>query len=175
MKSFKLIAAAIAAFILAAALVGAPPVGRALADFDWSPLIVQFEARVPNIGGSGYPPKAIPVQSGSVDEAATAAVATLPGAAGLTTYITHFRCTGTGATAAVGADITVAGPTNSLIYIMGVVAGATLADVPVDIVYSPPQPAAAVNTAVTVTMASLGTGNLHAACAAEGFQTAAAP
>lgn len=171
-RSFKLTAAIAGAAILAAALIGPRQV---LADFDWSPLIIQFEARMPNIGGSGYPPNAIPVQSGSADVAAASAVATLPAATGKTTWITHFRCTGTGATAGVGADITVAGPTNSLIYIMAVIAGATLGNTPVDVTYSPPQPAAAVNTAITVTMASLGTGALHAACAAEGFQTATAP
>jgi hypothetical protein len=170
--SQRLCLSAIALGLLAAALLGPRPVR---ADFDWSPLIVQWENRTPNISGAGYPPGAIPIQGGSADVAASSAVATLAAATGKTTWITHFRCTGTGSTTAVGADITVAGPTNSEIYIMGFASGATVANVPVDVTYSPPQPAAAANTAITVTMATGGTGNLHAACAAEGFQTALAP
>jgi hypothetical protein len=168
------IVALLAGVALLAAAIAAPAY-RAAADFDWSPFGIQWEARTPNIGGNGYPPGAVPIQGSSADVAAASAVATLAAATGKTTWITHFRCTGTGSTTAVGADITVAGLTNSEIYIMGFASGATVANVPVDVTFSPPQPASAVNTAITVTMATGGTGNLHAACAGEGFQTALAP
>jgi hypothetical protein len=175
-KIVRKIVGTIALTVLLASVAGlVGPVRHAFADFDWSPLIVQWEARTPKIGTPGYPPGATPVQASSTDEADASAVATLPAAAGLTTWITHFRCTGTGATAAAAADITVGGPTNSEIYVFLFASGATAADTPVDVTYSPPIPASAPDTAITVTLGAGGSGAAHAACAAEGFQTASSP
>jgi hypothetical protein len=168
---FKVTGSVLVAALLAAVLIG-PQKVRAQADL-LSAILLQYENRTPNI--PGYPPGATPLQGGSADVAAASAVATLTATTGKTAYITHFRCTGTGSTTAVGADITVAGPTTSEIYVMGFASGATVANVPVDVTFNPPLPAAAAATNITVTMATGGTGNLHAACAAEGFQTATAP
>jgi hypothetical protein len=168
----KLIPGFLALFTVLFCALVALPSAQAQQDMQ-SAILLQLEQRLANI--PSYPPGAVPIQGSSADVQAASAVATLAAATGKTTWITHFRCTGTGATTAVGADITVAGPTTSLIYIMGAASGATAVNVPVDVVYSPPQPASAANTAITVTMASLGTGALHAACAAEGYQTATAP
>jgi len=193
LKSRLARAAALIAAIVAGGYFAAPQAARAQADV-LSAILLQFETLITNLGASlgsnlgtlatnsgrapnlpGYPPGATALQGSSADVAAASAVATLTSAASKTAYICHFRCTGTGATTAVGADITVAGPTTSEIYIMGVVSGATAINAPVDVTYAPCLPASAVNTNITVTMASLGTGALHAACAAEGYLTATAP
>lgn len=110
------------------------------------------------------------IQGASANVANASAVATLAATAGKTTYISKFRCSGGGATAAAIATITVAGLATSEIYQMGFVAGVGAINLPVDMVYNPPQPASAVNTAITVTMAAGGAGNTNASCVAQGFQ-----
>jgi hypothetical protein len=118
-----------------------------------------------------YGPASLHVAGSSANVANAAAVATLPASTtGRTTYISHLRCSGGGATAAAMATITVAGPATSVILQMGFVAGVLLANVPVDYVFDPPLPASAPNTAITVTMAAGGAGNTNASCSAEGFQ-----
>jgi hypothetical protein len=170
MRVLKSIFAALTAAVVALSVVAAlAPIAKSQG-LDFSAFLILLENRLPTIPTNAYPPNATPVQGGSADVANASAVATLAGASGKTTYITHFRCTGTGATAAAAAAITVAGPTTSEIYIMGFVAGAAAINTPVDVVYSPPLPAAAANTAITVTMGAGGSGAAHAACAAEGFQ-----
>ena len=131
---------------------------------DPSPFLLMWEQNY----GPGVTSQKITGASANV--AAASAIATLAGAVGKTTYISHFRCEGGGATAAQISTITVSGIATSHIHQMGVVAGATAVNVPVDHVFDPPQPATATNTAIVVTMVSLGTGNTNASCIAEGFQ-----
>lgn len=120
---------------------------------------------------SSYPTGATPVTATSSDVAAASAVATLPGVAAKTTYLTGFTCTSSGATAAATVDLAVTGTiSGSLTYIYTTVAGATLTNPTYRIDFSLPIPASAVNTAIVVTLPSLGTGNLHAACNATGYQ-----
>lgn len=112
-----------------------------------------------------------PVSASSGNVANAAAVATLAGVAGKTTYITGFRCGGSGSTAATVVNITVAGLIGGTqTYTMVSVAGATLANTPVIREFTQSIPASAVNTAIVVTMPALGAGNTNASCNAEGYQ-----
>lgn len=118
-----------------------------------------------------YPVDAVPVSSSSGNVAAASAAATLAGAAAKTTYIAGFRCGGGGATAASLVNITITGLLGgTATYTMGAVAGATLISQPVLAEFWPPIPASAVNTAIVVTMPSLGAGNTNASCNAWGYQ-----
>ncbi|MBV9520231.1 MAG: hypothetical protein JO068_19165 [Hyphomicrobiales bacterium] len=112
-----------------------------------------------------------PVTAASGNVAAAAAIATLPAAQGLTTFISGFEITASGATSASCVNATVAGlVSGSLTYTFCVPAGVT-AEAPALIVnFNPPVPAASVNTAITVTLPSLGAGNTNATVATHGFQ-----
>lgn len=102
--------------------------------------------------------------------AASTLTATLAGTSGKTTYITGFDVTGSGATLGSMVVVTVTGLTNTLSYIYAVIAGALLGDAPLSIRFNPPIAASASNTAIVVTVPSLGTGNTNAAVVATGFQ-----
>lgn len=114
-------------------------------------------------GGTG-----IAASSGNV--AASAAVATLPaGGAAVTTYITGFEVTAGGATAAANVTVAITGTTNTLSFTFTAPAGATLAAAPLIVAFPEPIPASAANTAIVVTVPSLGAGNTHATVTAHGF------
>lgn len=118
-----------------------------------------------------FPAGMTPLSASSGNVAAASAVATLAGAANVTTYITGFRCGGAGATAASVVNLTVAGLLGGTqTYTVAVPAGATLAGPTTERRYQPAVPASAVNTAIVVTMPSLGAGNTNASCNAEGYQ-----
>lgn len=105
--------------------------------------------------------------------AAAAAVATLAAAAAKTTYISGFQCMGLGAVAAATVEVTITGLLGgTLTYLVSVPAGATVAvsPFPLDVTFNPPLPASAVNTAIVVTMPSLGVGNTKAVTNAQGYQ-----
>jgi hypothetical protein len=123
------------------------------------------------MGLSSYPAGAVPITASSGNVANATAAATLPGVAGKTTYISGFHCDVGGATGAALAALTVTGLiTGTQTYTAGAVAGATLISPPVERVYNPPVPASAMSTAIVVSMAALGTGNVRADCNAEGYQ-----
>ncbi len=120
--------------------------------------------------GTLLPAGATAVANSSADVAAASAVATLPAVAGKTNYLTGFRVAGTGATSAVGVVVAITGlAAGTLNYILPVVAGATLGNTPLDVVFPHPLPASAPNTAIVVTCPSLGTGALHNSAVAHGF------
>jgi hypothetical protein len=111
------------------------------------------------------------VDNSSGNVANAAAVATLPGVAGQTTFITGFEVTATGSTAVLIVLVTVAGilggtKTYEFVFPAGVT---TLAN-PLVVEFSRPIPASAVNTAITVTLPAGGAGNTNAAATAHGFQ-----
>lgn len=139
-------------------------------DGDYSRLAVDSLGRLrvatPPIRAGGT---AITGASGNV--ANGAAVATLAGAASVTTYITGFEVTAAGATAAAVVNVTVANTiTGSLVYVYAVPADPTGAAAPLVVEFPEPIPANAANTAITVTLPALGAGNTHAAVVAHGFQ-----
>lgn len=98
------------------------------------------------------------------------AVATLPGVAGKTTYITGFEVTASGATAALVVSVTVTGPANTMTYAFAYPAGATVAATPLVVELPEPIPANAANTAVVVTLPASGAGGTNAAVNAHGYQ-----
>lgn len=114
---------------------------------------------------------ATPITANSGNVAAATATATLAAAAGKTTYICGFTITSTGSTAAAVVNPTVTGTvTGTLTFTYASVAGATLANQPLVVPYNPCVPASAVNTAIVVSMPSLGAGNTNATVNAWGFQ-----
>lgn len=116
-------------------------------------------------------PHQYPVAGASGNVAAAAAVATLPGAAGLTTFIAGFEITAGGATAASCVSATVAGVVpGTLTYSYCAPAGVAVSGLPLLVQFNPPLPATSVNTAIVVTLPSLGSGNTSAAVVAHGYQ-----
>lgn len=124
-------------------------------------------------------PLAVAQSQTDVDNSATGAAAaiaaTLPAAAGATTFITGFEVTGTGATAGSIITITVTGilgGTKSYVYVVPAGVGAAAPTLTVE--FSRPIPASALNTAIAVNVPSFGAGNTNAAVTAHGFQQVAA-
>jgi hypothetical protein len=116
-------------------------------------------------------PHTFPVTAASGNLAAAQAVATLPGAPGLTTFISGFEITASGATAASCVNATLTGVVSgSLTYTFCAPAGVTAEAPPLIVNFNPPIPAASVNTAIVVTLPSLGAGNANAAVVTHGFQ-----
>lgn len=119
-----------------------------------------------------YPTGATPITSSSGNQANAAAVATLAGVSGKTTYLCGFEIDGGGATAAVTVNPTVAGTisgTLTYLYGVGVVAAGTVSP-PLQVAFNPCVPASAANTAIIVTLPALGAGNLNAIAVAHGYQ-----
>jgi hypothetical protein len=119
---------------------------------------------------SDYPAGAIPVDGDSGVTGNAAAVATLPAAAGKTTWITGFEITSAGATAAAVVTVTVAGLTVPMHYVYVTAAGAAIGNQPLIVEFPKPVPASGPNTAITVTLPALGAGNTAAAVTAHGYQ-----
>jgi hypothetical protein len=112
-----------------------------------------------------------PVAASSGNVAAAAAVATLPAAAGKTTYVAGLTITGGGATAASLVTAVLSGLLGgSLSFTVAAPAGATLGVTPLSVEFNPPLPASAANTAIVLTLPSLGAGNTNAAVSAWGYQ-----
>lgn len=112
-----------------------------------------------------------PLSSSSGNVAAASAVATLAAAAGKTTYIAGFSITGAGATAASVVLAALAGLLGGTqTYVVAVPAGAAVGITPLRVDFNPPLPASAANTAITLTLPSLGAGNTNAAVNAWGYQ-----
>lgn len=119
-----------------------------------------------------YPPSANPLTADSGNVANAVATATLAASSsGLTTYITGFEITASGATAASVVTATVTGViTGTMHYTFVAVAGATTACQPLLVQFSDPIPANAANTAIAVALPALGSGNTNATVVAHGFQ-----
>lgn len=118
-----------------------------------------------------YPAGSTPVAAASGTVAAATATATLAASATKTTYLCSFIITSTGSTAAAVVAPTVTGlvgGTWTLTY--ATVAGATLANQPLVVTLSRCVPGSAVNTAVVVSVPSLGAGNTNTTVVAQGYQ-----
>jgi hypothetical protein len=110
------------------------------------------------------------VAASSGNVAAAVATATLPAVAGKTNYLSGFDVSAAGATAAAVVLLTVTGVVDGpLTYVYTAPAGATVAAAPLRGTFNPPLPASAPNTAIAVSLPSLGTGNTNAAVNAYGF------
>lgn len=114
---------------------------------------------------------ATPVTANSGNVAAGVATATLPAAAGKTTYICGFTITSAGSTAAAVVSPTVTNTiTGTLTFTYVSVAGATLANQSLIVPFNPCVPANAANTTIPVSLPSLGAGNTNTTVNAWGFQ-----
>lgn len=127
-----------------------------------------------NTGGlfhNPYPNGATPITASSGNVANATASATLPGASSVTTYITGFQVTGSGATVGLPVIVTVTNlvsGTNSYIY--SAVAGVLLENQALIVKFDPPVPANAANTSIVVSCPALGTGNTNNVVNAQGYQ-----
>lgn len=118
-----------------------------------------------------YPSGATPITASSGNVAAGVATATLAIAVGKTTYITGFEITSSGATVGLVVNPTVVGTiTGTLTYTYAAVAGALLVNTPLIVAFPVAIPASAVNTAIVVSLPSLGIGNTNASVVAHGYQ-----
>jgi hypothetical protein len=107
---------------------------------------------------------------GSGVVANAAAVATLPAKPTMTAYITGFQITGAGATAASAVAAQLAGIVGGPIaFAFTFPAGAGVAASPLVVTFPVAIPAAAMNTAITLTLPAAGAGNLAACVTIEGF------
>lgn len=123
----------------------------------------------------GYPTTATSgataLNGNSGNVAAATATATLAGAAAKTTYISGLLVTGGGATAGsiVNGTITgLAGGTST--FTVPVATGVTVGNFPLFVDYNPPLPASTTNTAIVVSVPSLGAGNTNSTVQAWGYQ-----
>lgn len=121
--------------------------------------------------GPGYTSAQTPITAASGNVAAGVATATLAAAGGKLTYITGFEITSDGATVGVCVNPTVVGVvTGTMTYTYCAPAGALLAATPLIVEFPQPIPSSAVNTAVAVSLPSLGTGSTNATVTAHGYQ-----
>lgn len=111
---------------------------------------------------------AVSASSGNVANAS--AVASLGAVAAKTNFLTGFDITATGSTAGsvVLATITgLLGGTRTMVF--AAPTGALLMGQPLALTFNPPLQASAVNTAITLTLPALGTGNTNASVNVQGF------
>jgi hypothetical protein len=122
------------------------------------------------VSESPYPNGATVVTSSSGNVANANAVASLGAQAGKTNWVTGFEISSAGATAGA---IVVAALTGllggSFSYIYSVVIGASLKNDTLSIQFTKPIPASAANTAITLTLPALGTGNTNACVNLHGY------
>jgi hypothetical protein len=119
------------------------------------------------------PPAGIGVQltASSGNVAASTATATLAAALGKVTYICGFSITAAGSTAAAVVTATVTNViTGTMSFTYSSVAGAALGNQPLIVPFFPCIGANASNTAIVVSLPSLGAGNTNATVSAWGFQ-----
>lgn len=148
--------AALAAFCLGA--VATP----ALAQYNGAPVTVTSQ--------DYYPAGATPITAASGVVTAATATATLTATSTTKAWITGFSITGGGATGASLITCTVTGlVTGTQSYVVGVVAGVTLANPKFERAFSVPVPASAVNTNIVVSCPTFGVGNNGASVNAEGY------
>jgi hypothetical protein len=127
-----------------------------------SPLITQKGSEVPS-GATQV------TGSSGVVSAATAAAA-LPAVSAKTNYVSGISITGGGATSASLITCTLTGlVTGTQSYVFAVASGATAGSTALQRTFNPPVPASAVNTALTLSCPTFGSGNTAAATNIEGY------
>lgn len=119
---------------------------------------------------NSYPNTSIPVVKSSGQVSAATASASLAASATRTNWITGFDVTSSGSTNPAVVTVTVSGTSGGVLtYIYATVAGVTTLNAPLSIRFPSPIPAAAGNTAIVVSMGSLGAGNTNACITAYGY------
>jgi len=130
-----------------------------------------FLSGFPAFAQSPLPLQGVGITASSGNVAAGAAVATLAAATGRVTYICGFAITSSGSTGAAIVNPTVTGTvTGTLTFTYASVAGATLSNPSLVVPFTPCISASAPNTAVVVTLPTLGAGNTNASVSAWGYQ-----
>lgn len=121
---------------------------------------------------SSLPAGATAVVASSGNVANAQAVATLAGAANMTTYISGFTITATGATVAAAVTPTVTGVIGgvTLSYTVAAIAGVNANLPTINVSFPYPIPASGTNTSIVVTLPALGGGNTNATVSAYGFR-----
>lgn len=115
-------------------------------------------------------PVGTPVQAFSGNVAAAVATATLPAVANRTNFLSGFDVTAGGSTAGAVVNLTIAGLLGGTrTYAFAAPIGAAVGATPLVVYFDPPLPASAANTAIVVSMPSLGAGNTNACVNAEGY------
>ena len=138
-------------FLIALALILAP-IGAFAADDNLAPAVLTSAS------------------SGNV--AAATATATLAATPGYLNRICGFEITSSGSTGAAVVSGTVTGVAGgTMTFTYTTVAGATLANAPLVVPFTPCVPASAPNTAIAVSLPSLGAGNTNATVSAQGYRT----
>lgn len=116
------------------------------------------------------PDGATQVTASSGNVAAATATATLAAVANKTAYLTGFIITSAGATGALVVNPTITGVIGgTMTFVYTTVAGAAVGNAPLIVSFPVPVTASAVNTAIVVSMPTLGAGNLNAAIVATGY------
>jgi len=131
----------------------------------------QAQNPVATPGGSLMPYAVTGIAASSGNVAAATATATLPAIQGRFTYLCGFSATATGATAGAAVSLTVTGVNGgTLTYTYASATGAAVMSAPLVVPFNPCVPSSAANTAIVVSMPSLGTGNTNASVNAWGYQ-----
>jgi hypothetical protein len=134
-------------------------------------LALLFLSGIPAGAQAPLPLQGVQITASSGTVAAGVAAATLAGATGKVTYICGFAITSTGSTAAAVVAPTVTGVvTGTMTFAYASVAGATLSNQPLVVPFRDCISASAPNTAIVVSLPSLGTGNTSATVNAWGYQ-----
>lgn len=116
------------------------------------------------------PAGATQVTATSGNAANAIATATIAAVSGRTNYITGFHITGSGATAALPAVVTVAGLLGgSITFTYNFASGVLVGNTPLLVEFPAPIPASAVNTAITVACAASGAGGTNNVVNAYGY------
>lgn len=123
-----------------------------------------------SISSRFLPPGAAQVTATSGNAANAIATATIPAVAAKTNYITGFDVTGSGATAALPAVVTVSGLLGgSITYTYNFAAGALVGNTPLIVRFPHPIAASATNTAISVACGASGTGGTNNVVNAYGY------
>ena len=125
----------------------------------------------PNATQSPLSPAGAVFVSGSSGVVANSvAAATLPAVVGKTNYVSEIQITNSGASAAACVTATLSGVvTTNLAYVICAPSGVSIAAQPFVLNFSPPLPASGTNTAITISVPALGSGNVAAAANIAGF------
>jgi len=116
------------------------------------------------------PVDSIPIYASSGNVAASVATASMPASAGRTNFLTGFEITSSGSTVAAVVNVTITGTIGgTLTYVYATVAGVTAINQPLIVQFTSPI-LSTINTAITVSLPSLGAGNTNAAVVVHGYQ-----
>jgi len=117
---------------------------------------------------NGYPAGAVPLTATSTGANAPI-TATLPAAAGKTTYVTSLQASATGASAPSVVNVTLVGALGGTLSWQKV--NPSGSEMPVlSLNFNPPCPASALNTALVLTMPAAGAGTVGQSVSIQGFQ-----